>query len=166
MIKRIFKFFASLSPLSREIFRVCICVLAASTLNLIIFLGVDLDGEFKEWASGPIIALTSTKLINFFFYYFTPFFIYTLAKAFLLNVMGEFKNLLMFMANQITGALYCFGLVSISLGYHMQRLSEPDYLRLYFGGAVIFFVGLVYFYLAQCAIQRNMLPKLWHNKAN
>ena len=161
MIRAIFDFVKNLSPLQKEILRLSLCIAAAFVFNMLLIFGVDPEGNFLEWAKKPVSILTSDKLLFFMFKVVLPLFAYTLFKAWLLNVLKEFRGLLGFIGTQITGALYCAGLIFFSLALHAARF-EDDGLNttLLFNSGIIFVCGFVYFYIFQSAIQKTMSPQL------
>lgn len=160
MFQSIFNFIKKLSPFQKEGLRLVICIIAAVLFNVIAYFGIDSEGKFLEWSKTPINLLTSTRLLSLMMYVVFPIFVYTLIKAWALNVLNEFKGVFVFIGNQITGAFYCSGLIFTSLVYHASRFEENVNNQLLTNSVVIFLSGFLYFYIFQCAIQKTLSPKL------
>lgn len=160
MISNIYINFSALSPIQKELFRLLLCIAAAILLNIFVYFGFDLDGELQEWSNPTLSTLTSPELLNFISYYFTPFFLYTLAKAWALNDLRQFTNIFHFLGNQISGLLYCSALLTFSIAYHMERLSLTGYQTWKSSGLVLFSCGVISFYIVQCAMQNTAAPRL------
>lgn len=149
-----------LPPLKREVLRLILCCIFGAVLSILLFIGVDGEGEIKGWIAKPIGWLTSTTMLKFIIYYFLPFIAYTIIKSILFNVNKNFRGLLSFLANQVTGALYCTAVVSASLSYELYLIGDQSYKILAPNISIFFTLGIVYFFFFQCAIQKSMPPKL------
>ncbi|MFL9676086.1 hypothetical protein ACXUPC_10640 [Pseudomonas marginalis] len=150
-----------MAPLKREILRLALCCLMALILNSLLITGVEKDGAIKDWAAGPIGIFTSPNLLKFMLYFFLPFLAYTVLKAILLNANNAYSGFLGFLGNQLTGAMYCSGMVLASLAYKMHEVGENSYTELISPAAIILISGFLYFYILQCAIQRTFSPRVW-----
>ncbi|EJM67571.1 hypothetical protein PMI30_02035 [Pseudomonas sp. GM50] len=147
-------------PLKREAIRLVFCCVMALILNVFLFLGVEDDGSIKTWAEWPIGAFSSPRLLLFMIYFFLPFLAYTVLKALLLNANNAYSGILGFLANQLTGAMYCSGLILASITFKQYTIEgklDHELIKL---SLIVFASGLMYFYALQCAIQKSMSPVL------
>lgn len=147
-------------PLKREVIRLIICGSLALVLNGILYAGVESDGTIKHWAEKPLQIFASPAMFAFMTTYFLPLLFWTVLKAILLSANNAFSGILSFLGNLLTGAMYCSGLVLASVSLKQYTISGSLDTEMASVSVLIFLMGLIYFYILQCAIQQTPTPSL------
>ncbi|MNP35442.1 hypothetical protein D3C76_1287740 [compost metagenome] len=149
-----------MAPLKREMIRLGICTVMAIVLNIILYTGVEVDGTIKPWAATPIKLFASSMLFAFMIKAFLPLLGWTILKAVLLSANNAFSGILSFLGNQFTGVMYCTGIILGSITVKQYSISGVLDSELAFLSIIVFFLGIIYFFILQCAIQKTMHPAL------
>ncbi|MBA1203606.1 hypothetical protein G7009_17940 [Pseudomonas capeferrum] len=149
-----------MAPLKREMMRLGVCCLFAIGLNIILFFGVADDGTIKPWAERPLKLFASATLFLIMVKVVLPLLAWTILKAVLLSANNAFSGILGFLGNQVTGALYCTGIVLGSIVLKQYNITGILDAELAFIAACVFVSGFLWFFIFQCAIQNTMNPAL------
>jgi hypothetical protein len=149
-----------MAPLKREMMRLSICFLFAIGLNVILFFGVETDGTIKAWAETPLKIFASATLFVLMVKIVLPLLAWTILKAVLLSANNAFSGILGFLGNQVTGALYCTGIILGSIALKQYNISGILDSGLASSAVYVFISGLLWFFIFQCAIQKTMSPAL------
>jgi len=149
-----------MAPLKREMMRLGICSVFAIGLNVILFFGVNVDGTIKPWAETPVKFFASSTLFVFMVKIVLPLLAWTIIKAVLLSANNAFSGILGFLGNQVTGALYCTGIILGSIVFKQYNITGALDSELASLAAYVFISGFLWFFIFQCAIQKTMSPAL------
>lgn len=149
-----------MAPLKREMMRLGICSLFAIGLNIILFFGVEIDGTVKPWAETPLKLFASATLFVFMVKIVLPLLAWTILKAVLLSANNAFSGILGFLGNQVTGALYCTGIILGSIALKQYTITGTLDSKLAELAVIVFVSGFLWFFIFQCAIQKTMTPAL------
>ncbi|MBJ2259163.1 hypothetical protein [Pseudomonas psychrophila] len=149
-----------MAPLKREMMRLGICSLFAILLNIILFFGVEADGSIKSWAETPVKLFASTTLFVLMVKIVLPLLAWTILKAVLLSANNAFSGILGFLGNQVTGALYCSGIILASIVLKQYSITGTLDSELASLAVYVFISGFLWFFIFQCAIQKTMSPAL------
>lgn len=161
MLKTFLNWQASLPAGKRELFRFCICLIASFIFSIILAFGLDGQGNVEGWADTPVALFTSTRVVSLTLYFLIPSFLYTLIKGYILQANKEFKLVLNMVAVQITGVIYCFGCIAMTLSFFLYKLHNQEFLIMLIGGLMFCGFGFMMFYVFQGLIQGTFEPKVW-----
>ncbi|ENN2394685.1 hypothetical protein AB9M41_004931 [Vibrio alginolyticus] len=126
-------------------------------LLVIIFLGVEENGEFKYAFVGKTISwLLSTLTLEIVMIYVLPMFLYLLIKAALFKVpLYSWFNVV---AQTITGVFYSLGMSISSFTLVVVAYGVPFNRDIFIFGLVITFAGYALYHMLQACIQRTSNP--------